>query len=113
MSFPPVVQRPHECENRGTYLYGRERGEGSGSLENTLVDDISIEYVLTKRRNLFAKVFRHSSYEVLDGDVVQTGGGFVWRKSFQKFKDLFKNKNREERRAAKALKEAEEARRDE
>lgn len=88
-------------------------GEGSGSLENTLVDDISIEYVLTKRRNLFAKVFRHSSYEVLDGDVVQTGGGFVWRKSFQKFKDLFKNKNREERRAAKALKEAEEARRDE
>ena len=46
-------------------------------------------------------------------DVVQTGGGFVWRKSFQKFKDLFKNKNREERRAAKALKEAEEARRDE
>ena len=88
-------------------------GEGSGSLENNLVDDISIEYALTKRRNLFARVFRHSSYEVLDGDVVETGGGFVWRKSFRKFKDLFKNKNREERRAAKALREAENARREE
>ena len=53
---------------------------------------------MTKKRNLFAKVFRHSNYEsVLDGQVVRTGAGIVWRKNFRKFKDLFKNKNREER----------------
>lgn len=76
-------------------------GEGS-SLQDNLVDDISIEYVLTKKRNLYAKVFRHSNYEsVLDGEVIQTGAGVVWRKTFRKFKDLFKNKNREERRAEK------------
>lgn len=83
-------------------------GEGS-SLQDNLVDDISIEYVLTKKRNLYAKVFRHSNYEsVLDGEVVQTGAGVVWRKTFRKFKDLFKNKNREERRAEKRRREEDE-----
>lgn len=83
-------------------------GQGGSSLQDNLVDDISIEYVLTKKRNLYAKVFRHSNYEsVLDGEVVQTGGGIVWRKNFRKFKDLFKNKNREERRAEKLKKEEE------
>ncbi len=82
-------------------------GEGN-SLQDNLVDDISIEYMLTKKRNLYAKVFRHSNYEsVLDGEVVQTGAGIVWRKTFRKFKDLFKNKNREERRAEKRRREEE------
>ena len=67
----------------------------NGNLQDNLVDDISIEYVFTKKRNLFLKVFRHSNYEsVLDGEVTQTGVGVVWRKDFRKFKDLFKNKYR-------------------
>lgn len=74
----------------------------SNNLQDNLVDDISIEYVLTKKRNLYIKVFRHSNYEsVLDGEVTQTGAGIVWRKNFRKFRDLFKNKNREERKAQK------------
>lgn len=72
------------------------------------MDDISIEYVLTRKRNLYVKVFRHSNYEsVLDGEVTQTGVGIVWRKNFRKFKDLFKNKNREEQRAKKLEEEGE------
>ena len=48
----------------------------SNNIEDNLVDDISIEYVITKKRNLFLKVFRHSNYEsVLDGEVTQTGVG--------------------------------------
>ena len=77
-------------------------GQGNNTLQDNLVDDISIEYVLTRKRNLYVKVFRHSNYEsVLDGEVTQTGVGIVWRKNFRKFKDLFKNKNREEQRAKK------------
>ncbi|MEG1948987.1 MAG: translocation/assembly module TamB domain-containing protein [Odoribacter sp.] len=63
----------------------------SNTLEDNLVDDISIEYIFAKNRNLYLKVFRHSNYEsVLDGEVTQTGVGIVWRKNFRKFKDLFK-----------------------
>lgn len=70
-----------------------DNNESQGNnIQDNLVDDISLEYVLTKKRNLFLKVFRHSNYEsVLDGEVTQTGVGVVWRKSFRKFKDLFKN----------------------
>lgn len=74
------------------------------NLQDNIVDDISIEYMLTKMRNLYIKVFRHSNYDsVLDGEVTQTGLGIVWRKNFRKFKDLFKNRNREEKRKAEML----------
>lgn len=74
----------------------------SNNIQDNLVDDISIEYVLTKKRNLFIKVFRHSNYEsVLDGEVTQTGVGIVWRKSFRKFKDLFKNNRKLQERKPK------------
>lgn len=70
-------------------------------LEDNLVDDVSIEYVFTKKRNLYLKVFRHSNYEsVLDGEVTQTGIGIVWRKNFQKFRDLFKRKKKAEEQRA-------------
>lgn len=60
------------------------------SMEQNLIDDISIEYMLTKKRDLFMKVFRHTNYEsVLEGEVTQTGVGIVWRKSFRKVRDLF------------------------
>lgn len=79
---------------------GRISADGNekqgNSLQDNLVDDISIEYVLTKKRNLYVKVFRHSNYEsVLDGEVIQTGGGIVWRKTFRKFRDLFRNGRRQ------------------
>ena len=74
----------------------------SNNIQDNLVDDISIEYVLTKKRNLYIKVFRHSNYEsVLDGEVTQTGVGIVWRKSFRKFKDLFKNNRKLQERKPK------------
>lgn len=63
------------------------------SMEENLVDDIAIEYMITKKRDLFLKVFRHTNYEsVLEGEVTQTGVGIVWRKSFRKVKDLFVRK---------------------
>lgn len=65
-------------------------GETAGDLGQNLVDDIAIEYVFSKNRNFFLKVFRHSDYEsVLEGEVAQTGVGIVMRKSFRKLKDMF------------------------
>lgn len=63
------------------------------SMEDNLIDDIAIEYMFTKKRNLLMKVFRHTNYEsVLEGEVTQTGIGIVWRKSFRKLKEIFKGK---------------------
>lgn len=61
------------------------------SMEENLIDDIAIEYMFTKKRDLYLKVFRHTNYEsVLEGEVTQTGVGIVWRKSFRKVRDIFK-----------------------
>ena len=86
---------------------GKE-GQGGGSLQDNLVDDISIEYMLTKRQNLYMKIFRQANYEsVLDGEVIQTGAGLVWRKNFRTLKDLFINKKRAERKAKRRIKQTE------
>lgn len=70
---------------------------GNTNMEQNLVDDIAIEYVFDKNRNLFLKVFRHTNYEsVLEGEVTQTGVGIVLRKSFRKVRDLFIRKSRRE-----------------
>jgi hypothetical protein len=60
-------------------------------LSNNLVDDITLEYRLTKRDNMFLKVFRYNTREsILEGEVTETGGGFVMRKKMNKFGDLFR-----------------------
>ena len=35
----------------------------SQNLKENLIDDISLEYMLTKRDNMYLKVFRHTGYE--------------------------------------------------
>ena len=63
---------------------------GEGTTDN-LIDDISLEYMLTKRDNMFLKVFRHTGFEsILEGEITQTGFGFVVRKKMLKLGDLFR-----------------------
>ena len=65
----------------------------AGGMEESLVDDISIEYMFGQTSKYFLKLFRHTGYEsVLEGEVTQTGIGVVLRRSFQKFIDIFQRK---------------------
>ena len=74
------------------------------SMEDNLVDDIAIEYIISKKRDLLLKVFRHTNYEsVLEGEVTQTGIGVVWRKSFRKIRDLFIRKKKRMEKAQEKL----------
>ncbi|MDD6209691.1 MAG: translocation/assembly module TamB domain-containing protein [Bacteroidales bacterium] len=61
------------------------------NLKENLIDDISLEYVIGKRDNMFIKLFRHTGYEsILEGEVIQTGVGFVVRKKLRKLRYLFR-----------------------
>ena len=63
----------------------------SENLKENLIDDISLEYVIGKRDNMFVKLFRHTGYEsILEGEVTQTGFGFVVRKKLRKLRYLFR-----------------------
>ena len=67
----------------------------SQNLKENLIDDISLEYMLTKRDNMYLKVFRHTGYEsILEGEITETGVGFIIRKKMARLLDLFRSADR-------------------
>lgn len=55
-----------------------------------LIADISFEYMLNKQGTMYVKLFRHTGYEsILEGEITQTGVGFVYKKKIRSLKDLF------------------------
>ena len=67
-----------------------------------VIIDISLEYRLDKRDNMLIKIFRHTGYEsILEGEVTQTGVGFVVRKKLLKLSELFRLSSRKEKKETK------------
>lgn len=65
------------------------------NLANNLFSNISAEYILkqSETTNMLVKLFRHMDYEnILEGEVSETGAGFVYKR---KFNDLFKFKRKD------------------
>jgi hypothetical protein len=65
-----------------------------------LIADISFEYLLNPEGTMYVKIFRHTGYEsILEGEITQTGVGFVYKKKIQSLADLFywlKSRKKEE-----------------
>lgn len=80
-------------DNRVQVSVGGSVSTGANPGQNTaesLVDDISLEYQLTRRDNMYLKLFRQNDYEsILEGEVTETGIGFGVRKKVLKLGDLF------------------------
>jgi hypothetical protein len=63
----------------------------SQNFANNLLEDITLEYRLTDRDNMFLKLYRYNTQEsILEGEVTETGGGFVLRKKMSRLGDLFR-----------------------
>ncbi|MDE6427379.1 MAG: translocation/assembly module TamB, partial [Muribaculaceae bacterium] len=55
-----------------------------------LISDISFEYMLNDAGSMYVRLFRHTGYEsILEGEVTQTGVGFVMRRKIRSLRDLF------------------------
>lgn len=81
-------------DNRVRVVVGGKVSSGGDPNQNAaenLIDDISLEYQLTRRDNMYLKVFRETNFEsILEGEVTETGVGFGVRKKVMKLGDLFK-----------------------
>lgn len=56
-----------------------------------LVNDISFEYLMNKSGTMYVKLFRHVGYEsILEGEVTQTGVGFVYKRKIRRIGDMFR-----------------------
>lgn len=61
------------------------------NLAQNLVNDISFEYKLNKTGTTYVKLFHHKEYEsILEGEITETGGGFVWKRKINSLRDMFR-----------------------
>ena len=63
------------------------------NFSENLISDISFEYILKQTANvtMYARLFRHTGYEsILEGEITETGGGFMLRRRLSNLKSLFK-----------------------
>jgi hypothetical protein len=60
-------------------------------VKNNFIADVSLEYRLAKWDNLFLKAYRYNTRKsILEGEVVETGGGVLYRKKLERLRDLFR-----------------------
>ncbi|MCM1067046.1 MAG: translocation/assembly module TamB [Muribaculaceae bacterium] len=60
------------------------------NFSQNLINDISFEYFLNTQRTMYVRLFRHTGYEsILEGEITQTGVGFVYRRKLSRLGDMF------------------------
>lgn len=61
------------------------------NLEQNLVNDISFEYLLNAQGTMVVRIFRHTGFEsILEGEITQTGVGFVYKRKISRLSDMFR-----------------------
>lgn len=55
-----------------------------------LVNNISFEYLLNQSGSMYVKLFRHTGYEIIEGEIISTGVGFVYKRNLNSLRDMFK-----------------------
>lgn len=65
--------------------------ESDTEIAESLINDVSFEYSINPQGTMVLRIFRHTDYEsVLEGEITQTGVGFVYKRKLNRFTDLFK-----------------------
>ncbi len=73
--------------------FGIEGPEQKNKETNTIAGDISAEYQLSKDGRYKLRAYRKNLYQVaLQGQVIETGVGFIITLDYNKFKELFQSK---------------------
>ena len=72
----------------GTEVYGKQ----------SFFDNVSLEYRLDDTANKYVKLFfDNNAYDWLEGYTQLYGGGFIWRRTLQHFKDVFRFQDSDDR----------------
>ena len=72
----------------GNYSTDTDQDE---NLAENLVNDVAVEYMLNRSGSMYVRVFRHVGYEsILEGEVTQTGVGFVLKRKINRISDIFR-----------------------
>ena len=65
--------------------------ESDAEIAAALLNDVSFEYSLNPEGTMVIKIYRHTGYEdILEGEITQTGAGFVYKRKILRFSDIFR-----------------------
>ncbi len=60
-------------------------------ISQSLIKDVSLEYVLNSSQTMTLKLFRHTGYEsILEGEITKTGVGFVYKRKLANLRNMFR-----------------------
>jgi hypothetical protein len=68
--------------------------EGDQQKQNSVTDylgDLALEYKLTEDGRFRITGFRNSNYDMIDGDLIETGAGVIYIKDYDTLRELFKS----------------------
>ncbi len=71
--------------------------EGQESTHNSVTDyigDLALEYKLTPDGRLRITGFRTSNYDMIDGELIETGAGLIYIKDYNTLQELFKSNDK-------------------
>lgn len=77
----------------------------SGQKTTDIAGNVSVNYMLTKDGRYMIRVYRRDQYIVVEGEVVETGAGFTITYEFNKFKELFAKKSKQDKALEKEYKQ--------
>ncbi|MRR21373.1 hypothetical protein EG830_00115 [bacterium] len=83
--------------DRGSVMVsGRMNDNSPGSTQTSnLIENFIFEYDLDTNRTKFIKVYRQQDYEdLLEGEVTKSGLGFIYRKSYDRVRDIWRRKGK-------------------
>jgi len=75
-------------------LSGNVDVEGENTMQETVTDyigDLALEYKLTPDGRFRVTGFRTSNYDMIDGELIETGAGLIYIKDYNTLRELFKN----------------------
>ncbi len=65
--------------------------DSDAEVASALLNDVSFEYSINPEGTMVIRIYRHTGYEdILEGEITQTGAGFVYKRKILKFTDIFR-----------------------
>ncbi|MBQ0116295.1 MAG: translocation/assembly module TamB domain-containing protein [Flavobacterium sp.] len=86
--------------------FGIEGEDRQNEQSTNIAGDVTAEYTLTEDGRYMVRAYRKNRYQVtMQGQVVETGVGFVITMSYNKFKQIFENRKKNQRYRAAQMEE--------
>ena len=69
----------------------------AGEKSNNMIDNFTFEYALDTNRSKYLKAYRQQNYEdLLEGEVVKSGVGFIYRKNYDRLSDIWRRQRKKQ-----------------